>query len=1083
MAQSKGQLEPASTDLAALREAFVGEVRKRIIGPFEADEVITEPPHKRYLTGMVFPRGASAGKALAEESELQGDSATEGEEDHTEFESPLDMLFQKLPASVGLTFALAEGETRIRVKVAASSYRPAEADILADDGEGAARGRRAGRSSRNGCWKRVSLVPGDAEEEIAFSVKGEGREKLAVLGGRASLHLHVRKAQGVPIATVSLVNERSTDGDAPVNVEDILFQVRMQCFPNKGVQAYPDPPSICDDPEAEELALQYRGMPTFAVGHGCAVAWPDASDGTVAFVGTDFLPAVEVPPVTTDIDSLPESVQECLSLRRLQDHAYDPFGALSELVEEYRTWRNRLAGMELLSRFENPRQRVLLRIDAVLERMGDGIQLLRTNATALKIFRLANRAMLLSLARTDASRRRNPGEAFVDVDLASVTPHAFRWRPFQLAFMLLSLRGLWEPTHADRSIVDLIWFPTGGGKTEAYLAVAAFEMLRRRIVNGDRGAGTAVIKRYTLRLLTIQQFERAGSLVCALESLRQAGQIPGIAPFSLGLWVGKDSAPNDFKAARADLSTIINAIGKVEGVKVPLKHCPVCGTPIIPAQKLEGKDGVGIRDTGGSVELFCPNKGCKFSNNLPISYIDDFLYEHPPTMLLGTIDKFAMLAWREEARAFFGTDTGMLPPSLIIQDELHLISGPLGTVAGVYEAAIDTAITSLGHPPKYICATATIRRADDQIRKLYGRKAALFPPPGLDAADSFFSKAAFETPGRLYLGTLGQGHTPTFSNVITSSALLAAGQEMRGQIGDRADTWWTLVAYHNSKRELGKTLSLAKDDIPARLKALGEKRTVSGSAVLELSANRKDSEIPEALHLLAKELPDVGALDFVACTNMLSVGVDVQRLGLMLVNGQPKTVSEYIQASSRVGRSSSRPPGIVLALFSPTKPRDRSHFEFFRSFHKGYYRHVEPTSVTPFALPSLDRGLHGAFLALVRMVSSVFRNNHASMIASRGPEVRGLADKLLQRIQQTGDGSLEETRARLDEFLTGWKNLASQRGANLRFQSQGAQHAALIKPFRAQGNGWETLQSLRHVDTPLRLEVPLINVQEPVVVS
>jgi len=282
------------------------------------------------------------------------------------------------------------------------------------------------------------------------------------------------------------------------------------------------------------------------------------------------------------------------------------------------------------------------------------------------------------------------------------------------------------------------------------------------------------------------------------------------------------------------------------------------------------------------------------------------------------------------------------------------------------------------------------------------------------------------------------------------------------------------VAYHNSKRELGKTLSLARDDIPARLRALGEKRTITGAGVKELSANLKDSEIPEALHQLGTSIPDASALDFVACTNMLSVGVDVQRLGLMMVNGQPKTVSEYIQASSRVGRDSKRPPGIVFSLFSPSKPRDRSHYEFFRAFHKGYYRHVEPTSVTPFALPAQDRGLHGAFLALVRMVSPLHMNIHASKVNSQMALIRKLADDFLARIDKAGDGSVSESKACLEEFITFWTGAASEKGSNLRFQSGGKSHSQLIRPFREPGEGWETLQSLRHVDTPLKLVVPMI---------
>lgn len=1066
----------------SLRGSFVDEVRTRLIGPSSPREELIERPNKRYLTGMVFPKGASLRGIAADEEELSGDSSS-GEEQE-ELESPMELLFQKLPASVGLTFALCEEEETLEVIVQGARYAKQDAVVVAIEtppkwgggvgGSGSVPGPGgdAARPSpkRLKVWRREPLGGAGAGGVLRFDVRLDGRKRQSALGGMGSVQLFIRRSQGVRIATVSLVNEAEADGESAVATEDILFQVQLECRPSLGVPAYPDPPRMSDDPEAEELTLQYRSFPAFAVGHGCAACWTDPTAGTVESVAVDFLPTVEVPPVTTDIEALPQDVSDALSLLRLQDSSFNPVPAFASFVEIYDEWCRQLARQEMPERFRAAKERILSRITTMAQRIREGVALLTAEPVAMELFRLANRAMLLSMARGSANRHRAPESAFDEIDFTMLDPQAFKWRPFQLAFILLSLNGLWNDKHGDRAIVDLIWFPTGGGKTEAYLAVTAFEILRRRAIDGPRGEGTAVIKRYTLRLLTIQQFERAGSLICALETLRKRGEAPGRTPFSLGLWVGKESSPNEYEDALADFKKIQGAIGRVEGVKVPLKQCPACSTSLVPSHKEMGEAGVGMRVKGERLELFCPLPSCPFHAGLPISYIDEYLYENPPTMLLGTIDKFAMLAWRDEARAFFGTDSGMLPPSLIIQDELHLISGPLGTLAGVYEAAIDTTISSLGPPAKYVCATATIRRAGDQIRKLYGRDEALFPPPGLDATDSFYSRVVPGKPGRLYIGTMGQGHTATFSNVIASAAILAAGGAMRGEVGDDVDTWWTLIAYHNSKRELGKTLSLARDDIPARLSALDEPRRVTGVGVRELSANLKDSEIPEALHHLAVELPSPEALDFVACTNMLSVGVDVHRLGLMMINGQPKTVSEYIQASSRVGRDGGRPPGIVFTLFSPTKPRDRSHYEFFRPFHKGFYRHVEPTSVTPFALPAQLRGLHGAFLAFVRMRSELHANKQAWLIDGKKEYVVSLMEAFLKRAASSCDGDMEEARSILSRFVEFWNDASRRHGKKLRFNSPGKQHPSLIKPFGSMvGDGVPTLQSLRSVDKPLRL--------------
>jgi hypothetical protein len=1044
-----------------MRGDFVQAVRKRLVGPGEEREELRERPHKKYLTGMLFPRGAATRAAMQDEEELPDDQAADAEED--EIESPTDLLFQKLPASAGLTFALRHEEPSISVRAAAACYERAEPQVIAEDDQ---RSNGGGR-----IWKRRPLVPGGAPAWVDFEVR-DGHQKKSVLGGKGTLHVFIRTSHGRPMATVSLLNASESEPDKPVQVEDVLFQVELECKPSLGVAEYPDPAEVSEDPEARELALQYRQLPTYAVGHGCAADWAAGPQGSVGAVFATFMPFVEVPPVTTEISELPSDVKRALSMVRLQQSSFDPTADFDVFVDQYELWVEKLKKVPIPQAFVHDRDRILSRISATAERMRAGVSLLKSEPQARELFRLANRAMLLSAARTAAIRRGSDAD-YADVTLEDIEPDTFRWRPFQLAFFLLSLPGLWSAAHKDRSVVDLIWFPTGGGKTEAYLAVAAFEMLRRRLVEASRGDGTAVIKRYTLRLLTIQQFERAGSLICALESMRRRGELQG-APFTLGLWVGQDSSPNDYAAAAADFRKVLSTIGKVEGVKIPLKQCPCCGMPILPAEKAEGDKGVGLRDAGGRIDVFCPRRECEYHHLLPIRFVDTDLYADPPTMLLGTIDKFAMLAWRDDARAFFGTGTARLPPSLVIQDELHLISGPLGTLAGVYEAAIDTAISRLGPPAKYICATATIRRADDQIEKLYGRSSMLFPPAGLNAGDSFFSRTESSRPGRLYVGLMGQGHTPTFSNVIASSALLAAASDIRQAIGDMVDPWWTLVAYHNSKRELGKTLSLARDDIPARLKALGEERYVGANGIREVSANLRDSEIPEALHQLNTELPGRQVLDFVACTNMISVGVDVQRLGLMMINGQPKTVAEYIQASSRVGRDERRLPGTVFTLFSPSKPRDRSHYEFFSAFHRGFYRHVEPTSVTPFALPSQERALHGAFVALVRMVSGIHANNAAARLLQHMDVVGELQKELLARIARAKDGNLQETTDRLDEFVAFWRERAATKGANLRFQSGGKQNAALMRAYRTPGDGWETLQSLRHVDTPLRLVVPMI---------
>lgn len=1039
--------------LKEIRNDFLRQISNKLIGPSDgAKEFIYEPPHKQYLCGFLFPKDTS----IEDRANL-----FEHEEEGDEDAQQLDLLFQRLPASAGLSFAVEANCHLVNVEVKAARY-------IQDQDQDLNKG-----------WLRQPYHQ-DKYEAITIDLSQPELSPVYVLEGHAAILIKIRTYTHYKILTISLVNQKIAG--KTIDVTDILTQVEMKCTPETGVIKYQDISGFNTDSELLALELQYSNMPTFALGHACSAYWPSTNEGKVPFVRTSYLPLVEVPSVTTEIQGLDAQITEAFELVNLTRNDFDPLPGFRAFVSVYRTWAESLSSQMVCEKYTEVKKDILLSIFSAIDRAERGIDLLEKSTEAMWIFRLANHAMLLSMLR---SIYKNESDSQLQQIFESSEFHLLDkekievaiWRPFQIFFFLMSLSGLWDETDDDRNIVDLIWFATGGGKTEAYLAVAAFEMLRRRLV--DSVQGTAIIKRYTLRLLTIQQFERAGGLICALESMRQDGLFNDNEEYSLGLWVGGAATPNSNKGedgAYDDLMAILNTDGLVENNKIPLKSCPCCGTAIIPTFKKTGDVGVGARwnKERQEVELFCPNVRCFYHQLLPIRYVDESLYRHPPTMLLATVDKFAMLAWKPEARYFFGDGKKIQPPSLIIQDELHLISGPLGTINGSYEAALDCIITAKSKPAKYICATATIRKAKEQIQKLYGRTCSIFPPAGLSAEDSFFSKSESQKMGRLYLGALSQGHSPTFANVVATTGLLAASSDCYEKWGDIADTWWTLVAYHNSKRELGKSMTLIHDDVPARLKQMEESRILKSENIKELSSNLKDSQIPQMLEELkiSKGEHSDAALDYVACTNMLSVGVDVPRLGLMIINGQPKMVSEYIQASSRVGRKQNSLPGVVFTLYSPSKPRDRSHYEIFRSFHQGFYRYVEPTSITPFAEPALNRALHGAFLSLVRMVSDhIYANEHAHDILTFEDEIQTLKDFLAARMARAGADKVLIVE-RLIKFIDEWKKTKKSNSRALMFYSSGSKsHLSLIKPFKSRGGGIETLQSLRNVDIPVALKV------------
>lgn len=1055
-----------------IREGLLELLRRELIGPCEGEnEALKERPDKRYLMGTLFPRNATASHVVKEEvTSAEGDQAADSPSEADEgVDSPTDLMFQRLPASVGVSFsARVKGDLEIDVRVRAASYEKVEGD----------------RGSKGSRWKRKQ-IGGEDGELHRVAISADNPTRLSVLEGRASIYGVVRDGPGGSrIITLSLINEKEIKDEERFQPSDCLFQIGLEATTGFPLAAWPTPEKLFNDEEDDELALQYRHKPVIAVGHGCAADW-ELHGEQGASVRVEFLPTVEIAPITAEIAGLSDKAQESLSLQHIQSSSTADVvltESLSAFVDEYERWRRLLDKVQIPTGSIGTRDRILARIDRALARMRRGIELLRTEPEALRCFKLANRTMLIQMVYSGrvsaAEKGKDPLTAPVAPDGESLS--GFRWRPFQLAFQLISLNGLWSSEDDDRDIVDLIWFPTGGGKTEAYLAAAAFEMIRRRLMDATTGLGTAVLMRYTLRLLTQQQFQRAGHLICALESLRQDIPELGDDPFSLGLWVGNKVTPGTASEAFTTYDTKLRQeVGTVSN-PFTLLRCPACGTSIVPPELREqGAHECGIRATNSTFEFFCPEKTCQFHDLIPVQIVDQLLYASPPTMLMGTLDKFAMTAWKDDAGRFFGRreakEAPVEPPSLIIQDELHLISGPLGTIAGLYEAAIDVTIASLGQKPKIVASTATTRRVSDQARGLYARDVDVFPPAGLDAGESFFSTVADDSgPGRMYVGAMAQGHTPTFSNVLASAAILSSIPRL--ELDEKTeDGWWTLVAYHNSRRELGRSLTLARDDIPARIAALYRDnsgkvvRTVTN--VEELSANIRGEDIPVVLERLGQPKGSGGAVDYLGCTNMLSVGVDVDRLGLMLVLGQPKTASEYIQATSRVGRDRKFLPGVVLSLYMPTKPRDRSHYELFRPFHEAMYRHVEPSSVTPYALPARERAFHSALVSAVRMGTKLNKNTSAANFDRASKEIRAVLEGLYERMKRADETEVRGIAATAKKVEEWWEALASP---GLRYSGGGAKnYNPLLKQFGEQGHpdAKETLQSMRHVDSSVRVKI------------
>lgn len=1065
MAES-GAVSTATTSVE-VRENLVDALQVDLVGPGAGHELARErlpayeAPSNWYLTGFLIPSGTPPEPGASRDGEDDDDLDEVPERAGLAEESAEDRKAAKkafFPSSMGLSFLTAD--TTLQVTVRWGDYERWEEK---DDVGGS-------RSS----WQRrpreeiVPVTLGSAEGSTVHDVPASGGLQLHV-ERRLLFRLDAIPA-GALAVTVFLVNNREPGDGLDEQEATCAFQAELEVQSDRSFLRQPDlrlAPN--DDWDEQVAALHHADAPRYATGHNVSSEWDLEEDGSCRAVRTAWLPSAEVEKTET---FKPPGVD--LSMDRLGALAggAEAEAALKPLLAAYRTWiadrRTDLGSID--DDHAETAAELLRRAEFAATRVERGIAVLCRDEQALDAFRVANRAIAQAL------RRRNP-DLFAD--------DGPKWRAFQIAFMLLNLAPLADPEDRHRNVVDLLFFPTGGGKTEAYFGLAAFAIVLRRLrhpeAGGRAGAGVSVVMRYTLRLLTLDQLARAAGLVCALELEREndLGRY-GEWPFEIGLWVGKAATPNvlgrkgdgNSHSARARTARYQREPDR-QPSPIPLETCPWCGEPFKPESfSLEPNS-----DEPRNLRVVCANWECDFSGDrpLPIVAVDEPLYRRLPCFLIATVDKFAALPWeaqsgtllggadRFDAAGFFGAAVpgrgqplpAPLPgPDLIVQDELHLIAGPLGSMTGLYETAIEA--LCVRHPgdraakPKIVASTATTRHAQDQIQALFGRRRTqVFPPPGPGRRDSFFAqvKPPSERPARLYLGIAAPGRNAKVMMRRVLLPLMAAAQKAYRDAGgsrnsaNPADPYMTVLAYFNSLRELGGARRIVEEEVQNTLRRYGARRRIDQERryfrdrstyvePLELTSRVSTADAARARQRLGLPFHRNGRVDCALATNMISVGLDIQRLGLMVVLGQPKTNAEYIQATSRVGRDDAR-PGLVLTLLNVHKPRDRSYYERFRHYHETFYRAVEAGSVTPFAARALDRGMAGATVALARHALSALTpaRGAASLAETRLELERLLTEAFCDRLRtQQLEGAEREEKLRsvrdgIRELLDSWQHV------------------------------------------------------------
>ena len=1035
---------------AAVRRRLVEALRLDLIGPAPSDaarqcERLEHAPSRWYLTGFLVPAGAREQERAQDGGEEIDEPAEQphGSDDAATPDRGSGKRMH-LPSSMGLS-VLVEPETkRLEVTVTWGDYAP---ETEEDESNGDAVWARAPRAET--VFIDLATLPRGTNDERA--VPNGGGACLACLARPT----HLRTAAGDrPALAVSLflVNRRPPADEEDRRDAAFMFQAEMTVEADRPFVPRHDPHGLDSTNDDERIAdLHYRDVADYAAGHNVSVRAESTDE--CRRVATEWLPQAIVDRVEPGWLQGVELEMEVLGAL---PGAAEAEAALAPLPAQYRSW---IAGetRRAVGGLTGPRREIARELTARASRAADrieaGIRML-ADPDILESFRIANRAMAAAARRREAvAGGTRPEDA---------GPPA--WRPFQLAYILMNLRGIADPAHAEREVVDLLFFPTGGGKTEAYLGLAALALALRRLRNPyPAWRGLSVLMRYTLRLLTLDQLGRAAALICALEMEREnAPDTLGEWPFEIALWVGRAATPNrmgvkgDGANDTARAKTLRFKRDSSREPPLPIRQCPWCGTRF-DKNSFELSPNA---DAPNDLLVSCANRRCDFAarkRRLPIVAVDEPIYRRVPAFMVATADKFAALPWTGETAKFFGGESdNRLPPDLIIQDELHLISGPLGSMAGLYETAIDGLCTQRagGKPirPKIVASTATVRLAEKQIRALFDRETVeIFPPPGIDRRDSFFARQARgdKARARLYLGVAAPGRGPKVVFLRTAITLMAAAQaawETAGGERSRsnpADPYMTAVAYFNALRELGSARRIVEDEIGARLqryslrKRIGETdclfadRTIAVDPV-ELTSRVGTASVAEARRRMALGFREKERVDVALATNMISVGLDIVRLGLMIVSGQPKTASEYIQATSRVGRDPER-PGLVVALLNLNKPRDRSHYERFSAWHESFYRGVEAASVTPFSPRALDRGLPAVAVALARLgIPELTPMRAAAHIGNHGNAVRDIAEAIGGRAQRHARGLANDfgdlVRDRVTALADDWSALAREAG-------------------------------------------------------
>ena len=815
-----------------IRELIIEELKKDLIGPrISDDETFWEwggdKPLSRYVSGVLYPKQTNLNHDDFLKNTVEGkiDDDDDEEEEQT---SSFTIAVGTQPSSIGITCSVLKQTEKIDVEINFAKYDMVERKPTRKPRKKNKESETDEEEKMEKGWKRRAVTK-------SFQIKlqnKKGEEKY--LDEDAEVVYEVKDSADKYLVSVFLLNTNEAVPETYTEPDKCIFQPEIKLLSSKNsktsnskniFQSMSNEVNTSrkkDEIQKIQFDLLFRNKKFFAAGRNCSVEWEienkSQDSDSVNWVKTTFIPRYEIKridPLQRSDPEISKSLFNALLLKTLADvKEFSNYNELlSPVVSEYDKWIKNLEqkSPSIPKKFVECVNYQIKNCYDAKKRISDGIKLISTNDMAGQAFQFANEVMYDQMIYSMWAKDniKNQGKVETDVPPADKYP-APEWRVFQLAYILLNIKSIVEPTSKEeRETVDLLWFPTGGGKTEAYLGIVAFVLAMRRLREKEPNKyGVSVLMRYTYRLLTQQQFQRAAALMCSCERKRQKDKVWdskkvwydknghkkigkevekwGTEPFLVGLYVGDTTTPNYLTTAEKNLNWYkskypFNPLKEQNPVQII--NCPRCGMKLTP-------HNYHISKNPKRMIVKCANMKCYFGDKdkeerfLPVVMTDDDIVSTLPSLLIGTVDKLARLTWEPRFAAIFGrvrrhckkhgfwpanTSSGDLckcdkkiygdiripipPPELIIQDELHLISGTLGTLVGLYESVIEDLCLHNGIKPKIIASTATIKNSEDQIKWLFARdRSKIFPPQAFDFGDTYFSKIVPEKLGKIHLG-------------------------------------------------------------------------------------------------------------------------------------------------------------------------------------------------------------------------------------------------------------------------------------------------------------------------------------------